>query len=173
MGRQSTKKDKSIYQITRESLGYTRAEAEDVLDTLNDDRIEKIESGRILPAPSDILEMAKGYNAPHLCNYYCANQCPIGQEYVPEIQIKDLSQIVLEMLSSINCMNRKKEALIDITVDGKIDRNEISAFVEICKELEKISVAVESLQLWSEKMLASGVIDKEEFDRHIKSAEKN
>ena len=62
-------------------------------------------------------------------------------------------------------MNLKKDELIEITVDGKIDKNEIEDFVGICKELEKISVAVESLQLWAEKMLATGVIDKKEYDR--------
>lgn len=165
MGRKSTKENKNIYQVTREALGYTRAAAAEVLETLDDDRIEKIESERSLPQPTDVLAMAKGYNAPHLCNYYCANECPIGQEYVPEIKIKDLSQIVLEMLSSINCMNKKKDELIEITVDGKIDKNEIEDFVGICKELENISVAVESLQLWAEKMLATGVIDKKEYDR--------
>ena len=36
---------------------------------------------------------------------YCANQCPIGQQYVPEIKVKDLSQIILEMLASLNSMS--------------------------------------------------------------------
>jgi len=47
----------------------------------------------------------------NLCNYYCANQCPIGQQYVPEIKTKDLSQIVLEMLASLNSMNKQKERM--------------------------------------------------------------
>lgn len=38
--------------------------------------------------------MADGYNIPNLCNYYCANECPIGRQYVTEVEIKDLSQIV-------------------------------------------------------------------------------
>ena len=53
-----------------------------------------------LPHPDEVLVMAEKYKQPSLCNYYCANQCPIGQEYVPEIKVKDLSQIVLEMLAT-------------------------------------------------------------------------
>lgn len=165
MGKVSKRENKNIYQITRESLGLTRAKAADVLEIVSEERIEKIESERILPHPTDVLAMSKGYNSPDLCNYYCANQCPIGQEYVPEIRIKALSQIVLEMISSINSMNRKKEKLIDITVDGKIDNDEIGEFIEIQNELEKLSVAVETLQLWAEKMIATGVIDKEEYEK--------
>ena len=34
-------------------------------------------------------KMADKYKQPSLCNYYCANQCPIGQQYVPEIKSTD------------------------------------------------------------------------------------
>ena len=107
--------------------------------------------------------MAEKYRKPGLCNYYCANQCPIGQQYVPEIRIKDLSQIVLEMLASLNSMNRLKERLIEITVDGKITGDEIEDFIYIQEELERISIAVETLQLWSEQMLATGAIDAGQY----------
>ena len=107
--------------------------------------------------------MAEKYKSPSLCNYYCANQCPIGQLYVPEIKIKDLSQIVLEMLASLNNMNKKKERLIEITADGEITNDEIEDFIYIQEELEKISITVETLQLWSERMLARGIIDAEKY----------
>ena len=107
--------------------------------------------------------MAEKYRAPNLCNYYCANQCPIGRQYVPEIKVKDLSQIVLEMLASLNSMNRQKERLIEITVDGKITGDELKDFIEIQEELERISVAVETLQLWSEQMIANGMIDAGQY----------
>lgn len=64
--------------------------------------------------------MAEGYKMPNLCNYYCSNECPIGRRYVPEIKIKDLSQIILEMIASLNAMNKKQERLIEITADGMI-----------------------------------------------------
>ena len=107
--------------------------------------------------------MADKYKQPGLCNYYCANQCPIGQQYVPEIKVKDLSQIVLEMLASLNAMNKQKERLIEITVDGKITGDELKDFIYIQEELERISIAVETLQLWSERMLATGVIDEAQY----------
>ena len=108
--------------------------------------------------------MAEKYKMPKLCNHYCANECPIGKHYVPEIKIKELSQIILEMLASLNSMNKKQERLIEITADGVIDKNEIKDFINIQDELERISVTVETLQLWTEQMLADNVIDTEIYN---------
>ena len=163
MARTSTKENKTIYHTTRESLKLTREAASELLETIAPERIEKIENERCLPHPDEVLVMAEKYKQPSLCNYYCANQCPIGQQYVPEIKVKDLSQIVLEMLASLNAMNKQKERLIEITVDGKITGDELKDFIYIQEELERISIAVETLQLWSERMLANGLIDPEAY----------
>ena len=78
---------------------------------------------------------------------------------MPEVSIKDLSQIVLEMLASLNSVKKRQERLIEITVDGKIEADEVADFIEIQEELEKISITVEALQLWAEQKLSSGEID--------------
>ena len=163
MARASTKENKTIYHTTRENLGLTREKASELLESIPPERIERIENEKSLPHPEEVVIMADKYKTPHLCNYYCANQCPIGQKYVPEIKIKDLSQIVLEMLASLNSMNKQKDRLIEITADGKIDDEEVKDFIFIQEELQRISITVETLQLWVEKMLATGVIDLEKY----------
>ena len=164
MGRASTKENKNRYQLAREELGLTREEAADELKVLSADRIEKIENERMEPQPYDVLAMAQGYKKPSSCNYYCSHECPIGKEYVPEVQVKELSSIVLEMLASLNSVNKQKDRLIEITADGKISGDEIDDFIYIQEELERISITVETLQLWAEKMLANGVIDAEVYN---------
>ena len=166
MARVSTKENKNIYHRTRESLQLTREAASELLESITPERIEKIENERSLPHPDEVLVMAEKYKQPSLCNFYCANQCPIGQQYVPEVTIKDLSQIVLEMLASLNSMNKQKDRLIEITADGKITGDELEDFIYIQDELERISIAVETLQLWSERMLATGMIDAEQYNAH-------
>lgn len=131
MGRLSVKENKNIYHICREELKLTRESASELLGGITPERIEKIENEKSLPHPDEVLLMSEKYKKPSLCNYYCANQCPIGQEYVPEIKVKDLSQIVLEMLASLNSVNKKKERLIEITADGVIDKDEIADFIYI------------------------------------------
>ena len=168
MARVSTKENKNIYQLTRESLKLTRESASELLETISPERIEKIENERSLPYPDEVLAMAEKYRQPSLCNYYCANQCPIGQEYVPEIKVKDLSQIVLEMLASLNSVSKQKDRLIEITADGKISGDELEDFIFIQEELERISITVETRQLWSERMMATGVIDEEQYNAYKK-----
>ena len=137
MARASTKENKNIYHKTREALHLTRESASELLESISPERIEKIENERSLPHPDEVLLMAEKYKQPRLCNYYCAHQCPIGRQYVPEIEMKDLSQIVLEMLASLNSMSKQKERLIEITVDGKISGDELKDFIGIQEELEK------------------------------------
>ena len=164
MGRASIKENKNRYQLAREELGLTREEASELLQVISSDRLEKIENERIDPQPYDVLAMAQGYKRPSLCNYYCSHECPIGKQYVPEVQVKELSSIVLEMLASLNSVNKQKERLIEITADGKISGDEIDDFIYIQEELERISITVETLQLWAEKMLANGVIDADAYN---------
>ena len=61
-------------------------------------------------------------------------------------------------------MQEKKNRLIEITVDGQISGDELADFVYIQEELEKISVAVETLQLWCERMLDTGAIDRAQYE---------
>ena len=166
MARVSTKENKNLYHRTRESLQLTREAASELLESITPERIEKIENERSLPHPDEVLVMAEKYKQPSLCNFYCANQCPIGQQYVPEVTVKDLSQIVLEMLASLNSMYKQKERLIEITVDGEVSEDELKDFIYIQEELERISIAVETLQLRSERMLATGKIDPELYRKY-------
>ena len=87
---------------------------------------------------------------------------------MPEVKIKDLSQIVLETIASLNTMQKQKDRLIEITVDGHISGDELADFVHIQEELEKISIAVETLQLWCERMLDTGAIDQAQYEAYKK-----
>ena len=53
--------------------------------------------------------------------------------------------------------------MIEITADGQIEKDEVEDFIDIQDELEKMSLTVESLRLWSEKMLAEGKIDMDAY----------
>lgn len=155
--------EKNIYRQAREAAGLSREEASEKLGIMSVDRIGRIENEVYPPYPNEALMMAKVYREPSLCNYYCAQECPIGQQYVPEIKLKALSQIVLEVLSSLHAMERNTAKFVDIAVDGNISDDELADFVEIQRNLERISVTVETLQLWSEQMLATGKINTKKY----------
>lgn len=158
MGRSSTKENKNIYQQSRENASLTREAAAEKMEFLSESKIEKIEYEKAIPHPEEVLAMAKCYKDPSLCNYYCSHECPIGQEYVPEVKFKELSQITLEMLASLNSLEKEKNRLIEITVDGVISQDELKDFEKIQKQLGQISLAIDSLQLWVEKAIIDGKV---------------
>lgn len=161
MGRKSTKANKNIYQMSREEMDYTREAAAEKLGFISSDRIEKIENERTLPHPEEVLAMSDCYKAPSLCNYFCSHECPIGKEYVPEIKVKELSQITLEMLATLNKLAHEKERLIEITVDGELSQDEMPDFLKIKEELGKMALVIDSLNLWLDQAIASGKIERD------------
>lgn len=160
MGKKSIKENKNIYQLSREALNLTREEASEKMVYVSADKIEKIENERCSVHPDDVLAMAECYKNPHLCNYYCSNECPIGQQYIPEIKTQELSQIILATISSLNKLNNDKDRLIEIAMDGKIDETEYEDFKSINTQLKEIQLSVNALHLWIEKQIAEGLIDK-------------
>ena len=103
------------------------------------------------PTPYDIIQMADAYGRPDLCNYYCSHKCEIGHRYVPEVEVSDLSNIILETIASLNEINPLTTRLIQIARDGKISDDEIKDFAFISNKLDEISLAIDSLNLWVDK----------------------
>ena len=151
MGKQSTRENKTIYQICREEAGLTRFEASEKMTAVSDSKIEKFEYETQDPTPYDIVQMADAYKRPDLCNYFCSHKCEIGHRYVPEVEVSDLSDIILETIASLNEINPLTTRLIQITRDGKISDDEMKDFAFISKKLDEISLAVDSLNLWIDK----------------------
>ena len=156
MGRKSIKENKNEYQLAREAAGLTRAQAAELMEYVSESRIEKIEREKSAPHPDEIIVMADAYKKPALCNFFCSTQCPLGQEYIPQVEVKDLSQITLEILATLNRLNKEKDRMIEITADGVIEEDEMEDFTRIRKQLAQISMTVDSLQLWIDNAIASG-----------------
>ncbi len=151
MGRQSTRENKNIYQLAREEKGLTREKAADLMPGFSAARIEKIEYEKQEPTPYDIVQMADCYGRPDLCNYYCSHKCAIGDRYVPEVEISDLSGIILETIAGLNDLEALTGRLIQIGRDGEVSDDEIIDFALISSRLDAISLAVDSLNLWIDK----------------------
>lgn len=164
LGKRSTKENKNIYQLSREEAGLTRERASEALGFISDSRIEKYESGKSPVQPDEVLAMARAYKRPSLCNYYCSHECPIGRESVPEVETRDLAEIVLRMLATLNSLNKTRERFIEITADGEISDDELADFARIEKDIEEISLSADSLKLWVENMIASDQIDENRLD---------
>ena len=166
MSNRETNKEVSYYRQLREEMGWSRETAAEKLG-MSDDKLERIENGRQLCNPQDVLIMSKVYQAPALCNYYCHNECEIGQQYVPEVPDSELPSIVLGLLDSVNNVADVDKLLIKITADDLIEDHEIPDLVSIQNTLEKLSIMIEALQLCVERKVSRGEISRELYEKEM------
>lgn len=166
-------KEKNIYVEARKQSNLTQAKASEAMQTISEDRLARLETGKITMTPNDVLEMANAYKRPDLCNYYCTHECPIGKNTLSEIKPQQLSNIILKMVASLNTVETEKNALIEITSDGQISENELKDFARIQMELNEISSTVEALKLRVKEMIANGSIDEKEYEKVLQELTKS
>ena len=131
----------------RYEKGYSRDEACFAMeDKINPDRLEKIENNKVKSIlPEEIVYMAKAYDHPELCNYYCLNSCEIGKTFGRESTVKDLAHIAVDTLTSLNKLDASRIRLLEIVED------EMEDFIQIRSMIEKIASTADSLKFWMEK----------------------
>ena len=149
-GNNLQEKINNLSDLPGRSRSY-QIEASEKMTAVSDSKIEKFEYEMQEPTPYDIIQMADAYGRPDLCNYYCSHKCEIGHRYVPEVEVSDLSNIILETIASLNEINPLTTRLIQIARDGKISDDEMKDFAYISKKLDEISLAIDSLNLWVDK----------------------
>lgn len=156
MGKKATKAADNMYYLARCEAAETNSEfssrekAAEIMD-MDRTRLARIELDIIAPYPEEVKAMAKAYNVPELCNSYCARECPIGRDNVPEVKIVDFDRLALKVLGSLKDIDALRASLIAISEDGIIEEKERPAFQEILDSLEKISTNAKALQLWAIK----------------------
>ncbi len=133
----TTVKDASMYLfITREKLA----------------EIEQEDDGKKKRNPdiSDVINMAKLYDAPELLDYYCTHQCPIRQGEKP-LMYNSLSEISTSLMAAIHFLNNINDSIHKVLSDSKISDNERFEFERILKTLKDVVYSVDSLELWAKK----------------------
>lgn len=156
MGKKATKAADNMYYRARCEAAEindefsSREKAAEIMD-MDRTRLARIELDTVAPYPEEVKAMAKTYNVPELCNSYCARECPIGRDNVPEVKIVDFDRLALKVLGSLKDIDALRASLIAISEDGIIEEKERPAFQEILDSLEKISTNAKALQLWAIK----------------------
>ena len=129
----------------------TSREEASALTNIGIERLSNIESGKTEPTPYDILNMAEAYGTPYLYNYYCHSKCPIGQKWVPEITVSDISDITIKILSALVSIEEEKNRLIEIVDDKTVSPDEEDDFELIKKNLTKIIASASALLVWAKE----------------------
>ena len=160
MGKRSVKENKNIYQTSREAMELSREAASELLEYISPERIEKIESGKAVPHPDEVLTMEERYENPELCNYFCTHECPIGMKYVPEAKLTDFSQVTIDIIASLNALSEYKDRLIAIAVDGRVNDFERKDFDAILERLERTERSIQGMKIWIKHAASTGKLDE-------------
>ncbi|QHI73809.1 helix-turn-helix domain-containing protein [Aminipila terrae] len=136
---------RNIYQIARESSGFTQEKAAELLN-ISVESLRAYEGDRRVPPDKTVIRMIELYNTQYLAYQHLKTNAEVGKAYLPDIELKDLPTAMLRLQKEVTDFIKCKDELIDITCDGIIDNQEMPRFKEILKELDDITAAIYSLK---------------------------
>ena len=112
---------------------------------------------KFMPVDKAVL-MADAYNAPHLLNHYCLNECPIGCRRPLSDEDLDIDRVTVRLLKNLKVsqLNDIKDKLLDIAEDGVISDEEKPDLKAVMEYLNELARALSELQTVSQKVLNGG-----------------
>lgn len=131
----------------------SREKAAEILG-VSESSMSNYENGLLKQIPPDVVvRMADLYNAPELMYHYCNNECPIGKCIAPNIELKEIPYLAIQLSVLSKNPETFVQSLMEILQDGVISQDEKQDFVTIVKGLVEFSEKIQSLDLWSKKNL--------------------
>lgn len=112
---------------------------------------------KCMPVDKAVL-MADLYNAPHLLNYYCLNECPIGCRLSLSAEVLSIERVTVKLLRELKVdkLGEIKDALLDIAEDGKITDDEKPALQDVLEYLDSVAKTVSELKTIGEMAMRGG-----------------
>ena len=112
---------------------------------------------KFMPVDKAVL-MADAYNAPHLLNHYCLNECPIGCRRPLSDENLNIDRVTVRLMKNLKVgqLNEIKDKLLDIAEDGVISEEEKPELQEVMEYLNELAKVLSELQTVSQKVLNGG-----------------
>ena len=132
-----------IYQIARQSAGYTQEKAAELID-VSVESIRAYESTR-RPPDNVVVRMIEVYGTPHLA-YQHLKSSELGQRYIPKLEIRDLPTALLRLQKEATEAIKHRDDLIGMACDGVITEAERPHWDAILEELDDVSEAIMALK---------------------------
>lgn len=109
---------------------------------------------KCMPADKAVL-MADRYNAPHLLNYFCLHECPIGRHRSLSDAVVEIDRVTLKLLKRLRVDQLEiiKKKLVDIAEDGVISEEERPDMAEIMEYLDDLAKVISEIQTAGRKAM--------------------
>ena len=114
----------------------------------------ELDLSKCMPVDKAVL-MADLYKAPHLLNYYCLNECPIGCRHCISDEVNDIERVTLKLLKILdeNRIAEIKRKLIAVAEDGMVCEKDAPHLEETLGYLKELSKAVSELKIIGDMVL--------------------
>lgn len=144
----SKKEETNVYKALREcSADNMSQEKIAEKSQIPRDKIGAFERGEKIPNPDEIARLSDVIGGNRLCRWYCSTQCEVGKEKLKLIKVDALQkeQLGTTMLKIIYSINKLRdiniERMVEISMDGQIDENELSDYRILKESLEELGQA--------------------------------
>lgn len=115
---------------------------------------------KCMPVDKAVL-MADLYNAPHLLNYYCLHECPIGCRHSISDEVVDIDRVTVKLLKrlKVDDLEKVKDRLLDISEDGVIEDEEKPDLASVLTYLEDLAKVISELKTIGQMAMNGGEKD--------------
>lgn len=136
---------RNIYQLSRESAGYTQEKAAELIG-ISVESLRSYELDKRIPPDKSVIKMIEIYDARYLAYQHLKTSAEVGQKFMPDVNLTDIPTAILKLQKEVNDFLKLKDDLLDITCDGIIDNDEKPRWETILKELDDITNAIMSVK---------------------------
>lgn len=136
---------RNIYQVARESAGYTQEKSSEMMG-ISVESLRSYELDKRIPPDKTVIKMIEIYDTRYLAYQHLKTAAEVGQKFMPEVNLTDISTAILKLQKEVNDFLKLKDDLLDITCDGVISEDEKPRWETILKELDDITNAIMSVK---------------------------
>ena len=130
---------RAMSSLTQEELKYTSTQM-----------ISKIENGKRIPTPDEVLDLAKTTGNPTLLGYYCTVYCSLN--YIPpehQMRVFGIEEAKEQMALGFQSLENGITQLLEVLQDSRVEEEEFSRFFSALSTLKQISNAIHGLRNWA------------------------
>ncbi|SMC64190.1 helix-turn-helix domain-containing protein [Sporomusa malonica] len=128
---------KTIYQSARFNTDLTGERAAELLH-ISVESLRAYERSATIPPSEAVLRMIEVYNTPWLAYQHLKTNDPVGREYLPDIELRDLPSSVLVLQKEMADTHSVSQDMIAVACDGRVDKREEKSWFAVRKELTEL-----------------------------------
>lgn len=143
----------NVYMQARLNAGIrSRGKASGMLP-ITERTLARIERGKRIPAPEEVMVMAAAYNQPSLLIQYCAETCAIGKWLETSPEKHELDKAITGMAKTMDDAAKYMDRLSEIAEDNRLSNDKLQDIEKIMYSCISAQRVIDTLKLRISKII--------------------